>query len=219
MDLQKHHKPTFDNIAPEKRQRILDAATVEFSLHGFENANMTVIAKKAQVSVGSLYKYFESKQDLFLTVVQHSIRSMTELLDRLAVSREDILVKVERIIREIQRTSKKSAVLLRLYNGMTAEINPRFASQFAYEMESLTARIYRVAIEEGKKAGDIREDIDAPFAAWLLDNIFMSLQFSYACDYYIERFRIYAGSDITERDDFVVDQCLKFVKSALKKQN
>lgn len=219
MDLQKHHKPTFDNIAPEKRQRILDAATVEFSLHGFENANMTVIAKKAQVSVGSLYKYFESKQDLFLTVVQHSIRSMTELLNRLAVSREDILVKVERIIREIQRTSKESAVLLRLYNGMTAEINPRFASQFAYEMESLTARIYRVAIEEGKKAGDIREDIDAPFAAWLLDNIFMSLQFSYACDYYIERFRIYAGSDITERDDFVVEQCLKFVKSALKKQN
>lgn len=219
MDLQKHHKPTFDNIAPEKRQRILDAATVEFSLHGFENANMTVIAKKAQVSVGSLYKYFESKQDLFLTVVQHSIRSMTELLDRLAVSQEDILVKVERIIREIQRTSKESAVLLRLYNGMTAEINPRFASQFAYEMESITARIYRVAIEEGKKAGDIREDIDAPFAAWLLDNIFMSLQFSYACDYYIERFRIYAGSDITERDDFVVEQCLKFVKSALKKQN
>lgn len=219
MDLQKHHKPTFDNIAPEKRQRILDAATVEFSLHGFENANMTVIAKKAQVSVGSLYKYFESKQDLFLTVVQHSIRSMTELFDRLAVSQEDILVKVERIIREIQRTSKESAVLLRLYNGMTAEINPRFASQFAYEMESLTARIYRVAIEEGKKAGDIREDIDAPFAAWLLDNIFMSLQFSYACDYYIERFRIYAGSDITERDDFVVEQCLKFVKSALKKQN
>ena len=219
MDLQKHHKPTFDNIAPEKRQRILDAATVEFSLHGFENANMTVIAKKAQVSVGSLYKYFESKQDLFLTVVQHSIRSMTELLDRLAVSQEDILVKVERNIREIQRTSKESAVLLRLYNGMTAEINPRFASQFAYEMESLTARIYRVAIEEGKKAGDIREDIDAPFAAWLLDNIFMSLQFAYARDYYIERFRIYAGSDITERDDFVVEQCLKFVKSALKKQN
>ncbi len=219
MDLQKHHKPTFDNIAPEKRQRILDAATVEFSLHGFENANMTTIAKKAQVSVGSLYKYFESKQDLFLTVVQHSIRSMTELLTRLAESPEDILVKVERILREIQRTSKENGVLLRLYNGMTAEINPRFASQFAYEMESLTARIYRIAIEEGKKAGDIREDIDAPFAAWLLDNIFMSLQFSYACDYYIERFRIYAGNDITERDDFVVDQCLKFVKAALKKQN
>ena len=102
-------------------------------------------------------------------------------------------------------------------NGMTAENNPRFASQFAYEMEAMTARIYRIAIEEGKKTGDVRPDIDSAFAAFLLDNIFMSLQFSYACDYYKERFRIYAGNDITERDDFVVEQCLKFVKSALKK--
>ncbi len=217
MDLQKHHKPTFDNISAEKRKRILDAATGEFALKGFENANMNTIAKKADVSVGSLYKYFENKQDLFLTVIHHSIQSMEELLTVLAESDEDILVKVERIIREIQHSSKESAVLLKLYNAMTAENNPRFASQFAYEMEALTAHIYRLAIEAGQKNGDIRTDISAPFAAFLLDNIFMSLQFSYACDYYIERFRIYVGNDITERDDFVVEQCLKFVKSALKK--
>lgn len=217
MDLQKHHKPTFDNISEEKRQRIIQAATGEFAQKGFENANMNTIAKKADVSVGSLYKYFENKQDLFLTIIQYSIKSMEELLTVLAVSEEDILVKVERIIREIQRSSKESATLLKLYNAMTAENNPRFASQFAYEMEALTASIYRKAIEEGQKNGDIRADIDAPFAAFLLDDIFMTLQFSYACDYYKERFRIYAGNSITDRDDFVVEQCLKFVKSALKK--
>lgn len=217
MDLQKHHKPTFDNIPAEKRKRILEAATGEFALRGFENANMNTIAKKSGVSVGSLYKYFENKQDLFLTVVQYSIRRMEELLSVLAVSQEDILLKVERIIREIQSSSKESATLLKLYNAMTAENNPRFASQFAYEMEAMTAHIYRTAIEEGIRNGDIREDIDPAFAAYLLDNIFMTLQFSYSCDYYMERFRIYAGSDITERDDFVVEQCLKFVKSALKK--
>ena len=217
MDLQKHHKPTFDNISPEKRVRILDTATKEFAFKCFENANMSTIAKKAGVSVGSLYKYFENKQDLFLTTIQYSIQSMEELLNVLAVSEEDVLVKVERIIREIQRSSKENATLIKLYNGMTAENNPRFASQFAYEMEAMTARIYRIAIEEGKKTGDVRPDIDSAFAAFLLDNIFMSLQFSYACDYYKERFRIYAGNDITERDDFVVEQCLKFVKSALKK--
>lgn len=217
MDLQKHHKPTFDNIPAEKRKRILEAATGEFALQGFENANMNTIAKKSGVSVGSLYKYFENKQDLFLTVVQYSIRRMEELLSVLAVSQEDILLKVERIIREIQSSSKESATLLKLYNAMTAENNPRFASQFAYEMEAMTAHIYRTAIEEGIRNSDIREDIDPAFAAYLLDNIFMTLQFSYSCDYYIERFRIYAGTNITERDDFVVEQCLKFVKSALKK--
>ncbi len=217
MDLQKHHKPTFDNISEEKRQRIIQAATGEFAQKGFENANMNTIAKKADVSVGSLYKYFENKQDLFLTIIQYSIQSMAELLTVLAVSEEDILVKVERIIREIQRSSKENATLVKLYNAMTAENNPRFASQFAYEMEALTSSIYRKAIEEGQKNGDIRADIDAPFASFLLDNIFMTLQFSYACDYYKERFRIYAGNTVTDRDDFVVEQCLKFVKSALKK--
>ncbi len=217
MDLQKHHKPTFDNISEEKRQRIIQAATGEFAQKGFENANMNTIAKKADVSVGSLYKYFENKQDLFLTIIQYSIQSMAELLTVLAVSEEDILVKVERIIREIQRSSKENATLVKLYNAMTAENDPRFASQFAYEMEALTSSIYRKAIEEGQKNGDIRADIDPPFASFLLDNIFMTLQFSYACDYYKERFRIYAGNAVTDRDDFVVEQCLKFVKSALKK--
>ena len=68
MDLQKHHKATFDNIAPEKRERIINAATMEFALKGFENANINNIAKKADVSIGSLYKYFENKQDMFLTI-------------------------------------------------------------------------------------------------------------------------------------------------------
>ena len=178
---------------------------------------MNAIAKKAGVSAGSLYKYFENKQDLFLTIIQYSIQSMEDLLTVLAVSSEDILVKVERIIREIQRTSRENSTLVKLYNGMTAENNPRFAAQFAYEMEALTAKIYREAILQGQKNGEIRTDIDAAFAAFLLDNIIMALQFSYSCDHYKERFSIYAGNSIAQRDDFVVEQCLKFVKSALKK--
>lgn len=217
MDLQKHHKATFDNISAEKRERIIRAATMEFAMRGFENANINNIAKKADVSVGSLYKYFDNKQDMFLTIIHYSIASMEELLNNLAQSDEDILLKVDKIIRTIQKSSKENDLLVKLYNVMTSENNPRFASQFAYEMESMTARIYRVAIEQGKKAGDVRDDIDSAFAAYLLDNIFMNLQFSYACDYYKERFRIYTGGDILNRDDFVVEQCLKFIKSALKK--
>jgi len=217
MDLQKHHKATFDNIAPEKRERIINAATAEFALKGFENANINNIAKKADVSVGSLYKYFENKQDMFLTIIHYSIATMEDMLNELLESDEDILLKVEHIIRTIQQYSKQNVLIVKLYNVMTSENNPRFASQFAFEMESMTARIYRTAIERGKKAGDVREDIDSAFAAYLLDNIFMNLQFSYACDYYRERLKIYTGNDTPEKDDFVVEQCLKFIKSALKK--
>jgi hypothetical protein len=42
------------------------------------------------------------------------------------------------------------------------------------------------------------------------------MQFSYACDYYRERFKVYAGDDIFSSDDFVVEQTLKFIKAAFK---
>ena len=44
----------------------------------------------------------------------------------------------------------------------------------------------------------------------------MNIQFSYACDYYSERYKIYAGEDIFQKDEFVVENILRFIKAALK---
>ena len=55
-------KPTFMNIPREKREKILSVAVNEFAFNGLENANINTIAKKAEVSVGSLYKYFDTKR-------------------------------------------------------------------------------------------------------------------------------------------------------------
>lgn len=41
-----YHKPTFDNIPAEKREKILSVALTEFATKGFENANINTIAKK-----------------------------------------------------------------------------------------------------------------------------------------------------------------------------
>lgn len=215
-DFKNHHKPTFDNIPKEKQSRILACATQEFASKGYENANISTIAKAADVSVGSLYKYFENKQDLFLTVVHYGIKRIETLLQRLSVADVDILIKVKDIIKEIQAFSKSQGILIKLYNQMTGENNTELAKQLAFEMEGVSANIYKNAIEEAKKAGEIREDIDAGMAAYMIDNLFMSLQFSYSCGYYEERFRIFAGDDILDRDDFVVEQMLKFIKSAFK---
>ena len=46
-------------------------------------------------------------------------------------------------------------------------------------------------------------------------NIFnMMLQFSYCCDYYRERFKIYCGEGILSEDERVVTELLKFFESA-----
>lgn len=215
MDLKKHHKPTFDNIPPEKRRRIIETATMEFAKKGYHDASISNIASKSGVSVGSIYKYFDNKQDLFLTIVDHSISRMEKLLLGLAKEDEDVIIKVEKILREIISASREDGILIKLYNSMTAVNDKKLARQFAVEMESMTAEIYIEAIKDGQKSGEIRKDIDPRVAAFLIDDLFMSLQFSYAGDYYEERFKIFCGEDAHQRDEFIIGQVLKFIKSAL----
>ena len=50
--------------AEDNRQKILDAALVLISKNGFHGTPMSLVAKEAHVSVGNIYNYFESKDDL-----------------------------------------------------------------------------------------------------------------------------------------------------------
>ncbi|MGN0467811.1 MAG: TetR/AcrR family transcriptional regulator [Acutalibacteraceae bacterium] len=210
------HKPTFENIPEEKRLKILNVAVDEFANKGFENANINTIAKRAQVSVGSLYKYFDTKVDLFLTSVNYGISCLEEILNEVVTSQEDIAVKLEKLIREAIKFSRKNSVMIKLYNEFTTESNAELGKELARRMESITSEAYKQAIIQAQVAGEIRTDIDPGMAAFLVDNILMNVQFSYACDYYKERYSIYAGEDIFQKDDFAVENIIRFAKAALE---
>ena len=209
-------KPTFSNISEEKRRKILDIAVNEFANEGFDNANINTIAKKAQVSVGSLYKYFDTKTDLFLTSVNYGISTLDSVIESVVSSDEDVIIKLERLIRSAIEFSRRSRVLIKLYNEVTSESNSDLAQQIAADIEAKTCAAYKKAIEDGQKSGEIRQDIDPGIAAFLVDNILMNVQFSYACDYYSYRYKIYAGDNIMEKDDFAIQNILCFIKGALK---
>lgn len=207
----------FDRISEEKRNRILQIAIDEFSNYGYENANTNTIAKKAGISVGSLYKYFENKEDLFLTTIKHMSLVLKDILANIMVGEEDILIKVEKVLRAIQQHSRENSEMIRLYNEMSTHSNSKIALQAVYDLESVTAELYASLIEKAKQEHEARQDCDPRMFAFLLDNIFMMLQFSYSCDYYRERFKIYVRDDILENDDFVIEQTLKFIKAAFDK--
>ncbi len=209
-------KPTFNNISEDKRNKILSVAINEFACNGFENANINTIAKKAQVSVGSLYKYFDTKTDLFLTSVNYGIQNLEAVMEEVIVSDVPIMEKFERLIRIAIESSRKDHILIKLYNVVTSQTNSAVAETVATQMESLACEAYKRVIAEGQEQGEIRKDIDTGMAAYLVDNILMNIQFTYACDYYKERFKIYSGDDIFEKDEVVIANILRFVKAALK---
>ena len=59
----------YESIDETLKTRILDVSKREFSAHGFENASYNKIIQSIGISKGSMYYYFENKEDLFITCV------------------------------------------------------------------------------------------------------------------------------------------------------
>ncbi len=208
------YKAAFEKIPQEKRERILRVAREEFADNGFENTSIQQIAKKSGISVGSVYKYFENKEDLFTIVVQDGLSSLEKLLLGLASSEEDIIVKAEKIIRALLQFSKEKPELVKLYCSLTTGGNSDFLNELSQRIEAVSASIYTQAISLAQETGDVRDDVNPAFFAFLLDSIFMMLQFSTACPYYKERFFIYTGKQALDSDEQIVEQTLLFLKAA-----
>lgn len=212
--IEKHNKEAFEKISQERKNLILEIGVEEFANKGFEGANINIIAKRVGISVGLMYKYFNTKEDLFLTCVSHGMEILEGVLHEIMISDEKLLKKAERLIRAIQTHSRKNTNYIQLYNEITGEKNSANITLIAKEMEGASARIYSSMIAQAQADGDIRQDCDPKLFAFFLDNILTSLQFSYTCEYYRERFKTFAGVDILEDDELVVEQLLKFIESA-----
>lgn len=211
---QKYCKEAFEKLPAEKRERVLRAAREEFADHGFENTSIQQIARKAEISVGAVYKYFDDKEALFITVVQEGLSTLEKMLMTLSESKEDIAVKAEKIIRTLLQFSREKPELIKIYHALTVTGSKEMLIGLSQRIEAISASIYTVAVSEAQRTGDVRNDIDPAFFAFLLDNIFMMLQFSTACDYFKERFYIYTGRQAEESDDLIVQQTLLFIKAA-----
>ncbi|GAA2863774.1 hypothetical protein GCM10010472_21300 [Pseudonocardia halophobica] len=61
-------RPRFARLPPAQQQAILGAALDEFAAHGFHDASLNRIISAAGISKGSMYYYFDGKEDLFAHV-------------------------------------------------------------------------------------------------------------------------------------------------------
>ena len=64
-----------NNLREEKklqyRQKILDAAAVEFEKRGFINTSVSNIMQTADLGVGTFYNYFSSKEEVLMNLVKN----------------------------------------------------------------------------------------------------------------------------------------------------
>jgi len=90
-----------DNIVTKKKdikerreEQIYKAALKVFSKDGYYKADMDLIAQKAKIGKGTVYRYFESKKNLFISLVEWGLN---QLKDEILTSIEGIDDVIERI--------------------------------------------------------------------------------------------------------------------------
>jgi AcrR family transcriptional regulator len=70
--------PIVDSGPVSGRDRILDAAAARFAELGYSETSLRLIAGDIEMKAGSLYYHFESKDDLFVSVLERGMALMIE---------------------------------------------------------------------------------------------------------------------------------------------
>src|SRR5215472_8637953 len=90
-----------------RRKRILDATLALASQGGYDAVQMRAVAERADVALGTLYRYFPSKIHLLVCALTQVFERMQEKLDRKPIPGESrgerMLYVLSRITRGMQR--------------------------------------------------------------------------------------------------------------------
>ena len=214
---EKYYNDIFEKISDEKRKAILDAAVIEFSSKGFNAANINIIAKNAHISIGSMYQYFNSKENLFLTAFDEGYKVIEHSLSEIDLLQGTLFDKIDEIIKHIQKYARQFSLLNQLYLEATTQGIADMSKKLSLKMETVSSTFYKEALTSALNDGVVDSGISIDTASFCIDNILLLLQFSYSTEYYRERMKIFAGKNAPDQDDKIRKEIMYFIRRALEK--
>ncbi len=211
----KYHTDQFEKIADDKRGRIIEAALIEFSSMGYNAANINIIAKNAGISIGSMYQYFESKENLFLTVMDEAYSLIEQSLAQIDNLPGSIFDRLDTIISYVQKYAREYRLLNQIYLEATTQGLAMISKKLSLKMETISSQYYKSILNAAIKDGTVDKKINPGIAALCIDNIILLMQFSYSSEYYGERMKIFAGENSLKEDKSIREGVMYFLRKAL----
>lgn len=156
-------RPRFAKLPAPQQQAIVQAALDEFAAHGFHDASLNRVIEAAGISKGSLYYYFDGKEDLFAYVAQAGlgglIAEVGPLPDLGAGDADAFWSVLESYYLKLARALLASPQLAALLRGWSAASkNPEF-QRTTGELEEASVPWIVQAIATGRRVGAVRDDV------------------------------------------------------------
>ena len=158
------------------RDAILTAAIDEIAERGFDGARLTDIARRADVTVGSIYTWYTDKAALFIAALDYAIEDQRkknqEMLAQLPNENDGgWLWRIAAMVPRNVANEQPSATQRLLFEALhTAWQSDEARDTIVARLSSLFDQ-YRIVINEARKAGEISSEFDPE----LLARIFMAI--------------------------------------------
>ena len=143
-----------------QRERFAEAAIRLIARDGFEGTTMRAVAAEAGLSYGSLFHYFESKDQLLVQAVRHLTAQQTQRVNAFA-SRRSGLQALRQLLYDdalVDASTRDEAVVWLAFLYRAALEQP-FAAMYGELIEGWLTRI-RQMLEEARALGEVRADLD-----------------------------------------------------------
>jgi TetR/AcrR family transcriptional regulator len=155
--------PTPRSRDPERtRAEILKVATREFAEHGFSGARVDEIAECTRTTKRMLYYYFESKEGLFVAVLERAYAAIREAERAVDVDHLDPVAAI-RLLAELtfdHHAAHPDFIRLVSIENIHHAEHMRDSGRFADLNTPAIDRIARI-LDAGRDAGVFRRDIEA----------------------------------------------------------
>jgi TetR/AcrR family transcriptional repressor of uid operon len=144
----------------EIRERIIKSAVTAFSKYGFDKARMDDISAESNISKGTLYLYFKSKEELFFAICENNNKKLKEQLSMLFVrDKRDLIQNAELFYDSFQKLVDidDQKVYLEIMSECSRD---RKLQKLMLEQRLKIINIVKRYLDLQVKVGLIRDDVD-----------------------------------------------------------
>ena len=147
-----------------RREEILDAAQRVFVEKGLTIATVDDIVTAAELSKGTLYLYFESKEDIYLALMLRGLRLLRSTFSEI-ISRENSVVmtlqQLDEAYKDFFRTQKHYYRMMNSYHqaNVHGQVSEGMKSEYAAESGKNWEQIIDL-FNRGVREGKIRDDVN-----------------------------------------------------------
>jgi len=139
------------------REKLMESAIHEFSVHGFEGANVDTISINAGFGKGTIYNYFNTKLDIFLSVIEESIDNLVETIQESIGEINSPEEKLRQAIKtDVEYIVKNSNLIMTIFREAYVPDEERRRNFLQATLKIF--ELYRVLIAEGIESGVYPQD-------------------------------------------------------------